>query len=106
MGFMDYVKNAAASFVAPAKKTKLNPSKPDAYPTYHEVNQNGEDPILRPKKTGVNLLNPAKDAGKDISKDKYGNYIPTITYPLPPVSFEKKKFSQNRRMRNCKNRYL
>lgn len=103
---MDYLKSAAMSFVAPPKKPKLNPSKPDAYPTYGDLNKDGEDPILRPKKTGVNILNPAKDAQRDITKDKHGHYVSTITYPLPPVSWEKKQFDKNRRMRNGKNKYL
>lgn len=102
----DYLKSAAMNFVAPPKKMKMNPSKPDAYPTYGSLNQDGEDPILRPKKTGVNILNPAKDADRDISKDKHGCYVPTMTYPLPPVSWEKKQYAKNRRSRNSKNQYL
>lgn len=103
---MDYLKTAAMNFIAPPKKQKMNPTKPDTYPTYQNLNQNGEDPLLRPKKTGVSILNPAKDAYKDISKDKHGHYVSTITYPLPPVNWEKKQFEKNRRMRNGKNSYL
>jgi hypothetical protein len=106
MGIMNYMKNAAISFVAPSKKLKMNPSKPDVYPTYHDVNRDGEDPILKPKKPGINLLNPVKDSDKDISHDKHGNYVSTITYPLPPLSWEKKQFDNNRRIRNGKNKYL
>lgn len=106
MSVLNYMKNAAMSFISPPKKPKMNPQKPEPYPTYQNLNQNGEDPLLRPKKTGVNILNPAKDADRDISKDKRGHYVSTITYPLPPVSWEKKKFEQNKRMRNGKNKYL
>jgi len=110
MSFMDHLKNAAMSIVAPPKKQLKNPSNPGypgyGNPTYKDLNQDGPDPILKPKKPGINLLNPAKDAGNDISKNKHGHYVSTVTYPLPPVSWEKKQYEKNRRMRNGKNNYL
>lgn len=106
MGVMDYLKAGAMSFISPPKKPKMNPSmKHIENPTYEDLNRDGEDPILRPKKVG-NILNPAKDAGKDISRDKHGHYITTMTYPLPPIKWEKKQFEKNRRARNSKNNYL
>lgn len=114
MGILDHMKSAAMNFIAPPKKPKMNPTKPDmgyGNPTYQDLNRDGQDPILRPKKIspnvgGVHLFNPAKDSDKDISRDKYGNYIQTMTYPLPPVSKDRKEFANNRRARNSKNNYL
>ena len=103
----DHLKAAAANFVMLAKKMPKNPEKPD-YPEgnpYKDLNRDGQDPILKPKRS-VNLFNPAKDANKDISRNKHGHYVSTITYPLPPLSWEKKQFDKNRRMRNGKNNYL
>jgi len=104
---MDYLKSAAMNFIAPPKKS-LNPNlitNPSNSP-YKDLNRDGQDPILKPKKSGVNFLNPAKDADKDISKDKHGHYVTTMTYPLPPLSWEKRQHDKNRRMRNSNNKYL
>lgn len=60
----------------------------------------------KPKFKEVNLMNPALDTDKDISRDKRGHYVSTITYPLPPVKWEKKQHDQNRRLRNKDNKYL
>jgi len=108
MGILDYMKTAAMNFISPPKKPMKNLEKPD-YPQsnpYKDLNQDGPDPILKPRKSGVNLFNPVKDTKKDISRNKYGHYVSTMTYPLPPVSWEKKQFEKNRRMRNGKNNYL
>jgi hypothetical protein len=98
---MDYMKSAAMSFIAPPKKKPMNVSRPEGYPTYQS-----QEEVLRPRRTSPNLLNPAKDENRDISKDKKGCYVSTMTYPLPPVNWEKKQLEKNRRMRNSKNNYL
>ena len=54
----------------------------------------------------VHFLNPALDEHKDISKNKYGHYVSTLSYPLPPIKWEQKQHANNRRMRNSKNRFL
>ena len=115
MGVMDYMKAAAMNFIAPPKKKQqMNVTKPDmgyGNPTYQDLNKDGQDPMLRPKKIkpnvgGIHLFNPAKDSDRDISRDKHGHYVQTMTYPLPPISKEKKEFMNNRRARNSKNNYL
>lgn len=61
---------------------------------------------MRPNQKEVNLLNPALDEHRDISRNKRGEFVPTMTYPLPPVKWEKKQHELNRRMRNSKNRFF
>lgn len=104
MGVLDYMKNAAMSFMGPGKKRNMNPAKPEAYPTYHDLNKDGEDPVLRPKK--VNISPPQEALGYNYKYNKHGHYVSTLNYPLPPLSWERKQFEKNRRMRNAKNRYL
>ena len=47
---------------------------------------------------------PRKDYNQ--SFDKKGFYVPTATYPLPPLSHDKKMFDRNKRMRNKNNKFL
>jgi hypothetical protein len=47
---------------------------------------------------------PRKDYNQ--SFDKKGYYIPTATYPLPPLSHDKKMFARNKRMRNKNNKFF
>jgi len=47
---------------------------------------------------------PRKDYNQ--SFDKKGFYVPTATYPLPPLSHDKKMFERNKRMRNKNNKFF
>jgi len=109
MGVLDYLKTVAMKLGKPKATKKYG------YETYNSPSMNDEKQINQPinqpnqfnrDKSKINILNPAKDAGRDISRDKTGQYIPTITYPLPPLSWEKKQLEINKRMRNSKNKYL
>jgi hypothetical protein len=42
----------------------------------------------------------------NLSFDKKGKFVPTATYPLPPVSHQQKLLDRNRRMRNKDNKFL
>jgi len=35
-----------------------------------------------------------------------GTYVQTVSYPLPPVAFEKKMFDRNKRIRNRENKFM
>jgi|WetSurMetagenome_2_1015567.scaffolds.fasta_scaffold327735_2 hypothetical protein len=106
MSIYDYLKSAATNFISPPKKPMANPENPGYNnPTYKDLNKDGVDPLLKPKRN-VNLLNPAKDANRDISKDKHGHYVTTMTYPLPPLSWQKQQYDKNRKMRNSGNKFL
>jgi len=48
--------------------------------------------------------NPRKDYNQ--SFDKKGLYVPTATYPLPPVSWDKKMFKRNQKLRNKNNKFF
>jgi len=41
----------------------------------------------------------------NLSYNKKGHYVPTATYPLPPVKHEQKLLERNRRMRNKDNKF-
>jgi len=42
----------------------------------------------------------------NVSYDTKGKFVPTATYPLPPVSHQQKLLDRNRRMRNKNNKFL
>jgi len=47
---------------------------------------------------------PRKDYNQ--SFDKKGRYIPTATYPLPPISHDKKMFARNKQINNKDNKFF
>ena len=55
----------------------------------------------------MNKLKPFsfKEPRKDYNQsfDKKGRYVPTATYPLPPVSHDKKMFEMNKKINNKDN---
>lgn len=86
--------------VSPYQRSLMNPtmrSQPQLL--------NDEAPKPQGQKE-VHFLNPALDEHRDITRDKHGKYVQTLSYPLPPVKWEGKQHDQNRRMRNSKNRFL
>jgi hypothetical protein len=87
------LKKGAKKVFLPAKKTPNYSIEP--------MDRDGNDvpDMLEPKKKGL-LETP-------ISKtDKKGYYVSTINYPLPPLSWEDKKFKENKKKRNGENKYL
>lgn len=42
----------------------------------------------------------------NVSYDNKGKYVPTATYPLPPVGHEKRMLDRNKRMRNSENKFF
>jgi hypothetical protein len=107
MSWKDKLKKGANMFLFTGDKPKTVMSKLSAYPTPQDLNENQIPDMLEQQKPEPR--NKFLDAikAKEIPKtDKYGCYVSTITYPLPPVSWEKKQFDLNRRRRNGKNKYL
>jgi hypothetical protein len=47
-----------------------------------------------------------KNRDYNVSFDTKGKFVPTATYPLPPVSHQQKLLDRNRRMRNKDNKFL
>lgn len=117
MGALDYLKSAASNFLSPGKKKSINVNEnmnPNANLNPNpNINQNpiggdqtfGTPKISQPKQFKP-IINPHKDDVHGIGKDKYGHYVPTLTYPLPPLKWEKKQFELNRRRRNSRNDYI
>ena len=63
------------------------------------------DGIPRPDKLKpFSFKKPRKDYNQ--SFDKKGRYVPTATYPLPPISHEKKMLAMNKRLRNKDNKFF
>ena len=58
----------------------------------------------------MNKLKPFsfKEPRKDYNQsfDKKGRYVPTATYPLPPVSHDKKMFAMNKKINNKDNKFF
>lgn len=90
---------------------------------YQDEDENGIDDRFEPKqfKPGQDIsgikkhANPKthkpfsfKDKNKDynVSYNDKGYFVPTATYPLPPVSHQQKLLDRNRRMRNKDNKFL
>jgi len=107
MAIMDNIKAAAANIFMPASPKRKNPAKPD--PVYGDLNRDGIDTPLEPKrKVDTNIIKqPTSRYGPvEPPRDRHGHYVQTMSYPLPPVGWEKKQFAKNRRLRNSKNNYL
>jgi hypothetical protein len=47
---------------------------------------------------------PRRDYNK--SFDNKGRYVPTATYPLPPLSHDKKMFAMNKKINNKDNKFF
>ena len=97
-----------------------NNSLKDDY--YQDEDENGIDDRFEPQsKVGQDIsgikkhpnpkeFTPFSFKGKyknyNVSYDRKGYYVPTATYPLPPVSHQQKLLDRNRRMRNKDNKFL
>jgi hypothetical protein len=57
-----------------------------------------------PKLQPFSFKKPRKDYNQ--SFDKKGRYVPTATYPLPPISHDKKMFERNRQINNKDNKFF
>jgi len=77
---------------------------PNRNPYPVDENSNGVADMLEnqrpPQKRSMFKPSPIK------RYDKKGQYISTLTYPLPPIKWEKKQFIQNKKVRNKDNQYL
>lgn len=89
---------------------------------YQDEDNNGIDDRLEPDyRPGQNITGIKKNPnpkeykpfsfkGKfknyNVSYNAKGEYVPTATYPLPPVSHQQKLMDRNRRMRNKDNKFL
>lgn len=104
MGFMDSVKKGAKMFMFSGKPKSVN-SKLSVYPSAQDLNENKIPDMLEQRPSPLRQPKPQPQL-KDISRNKHGHYVSTITYPLPPVSWEKKEFDKNKKMRNGGNKYL
>ena len=107
MSWKDKLKKGAKMFLFPSDKPKTVISKLSVYPSAQDLNKNQVPDMLEPHEPEPRnkFLDAVKEA-KSPRADKYGCYVPTLNYPLPPTSWEKKQFDLNRRKRNRKNRYL
>jgi hypothetical protein len=47
-----------------------------------------------------------KNKDYNVSFNDKGHFVPTATYPLPPVSHQQKLLDRNRRLRNKENKFL
>jgi hypothetical protein len=75
----------------------------DALETKHRKDYgDGKKPLA--KLSPFSFKKPRKDY--NMSFDKKGRYVPTATYPLPPVSHDKKMFAMNRRINNKDNKFF
>lgn len=59
----------------------------------------------RPKLNPFTFKNPTKDYNQSFDH-RTGRYVPTATYPLPPLSYEKKMLDRNKKMRNKQNKFF
>lgn len=59
----------------------------------------------RPKLNPFTFKNPTKDYNQSFDH-KTGRYVVTATYPLPPLSYDKKMLERNRKMRNKNNKFF
>lgn len=75
----------------------------DALETKHRKDYgDGKKPLG--KLNPFSFKKPRKDYNQ--SFDKKGRYVPTATYPLPPVSHDKKMFAMNRKINNKDNKFF
>ena len=90
---------------------------------YQDDDDNGIDDRFEPRKvnagqniTGIQKhpnpkeFNPFSFKGKfknyNVSYDRRGRYVPTATYPLPPLNHQQKLIDRNRRMNNKDNKFV
>ena len=90
-----------AKIMAPKRKTK---SPGAIYP--RDENENQVADMLEQKSPKENKFLEAVKEHETPKKDKFDCYVSTLSYPLPPVSWEKKQFKLNKKKRNARNRYL
>lgn len=58
----------------------------------------------RPRLKPFSFKNPTKDYNQ--SFDRKGKYLVTATYPLPPLSHQKKMLERNKKLRNKDNKFF
>jgi hypothetical protein len=75
----------------------------DALETKHHKNPNDGDKKLG-KLNPFSFKKPRKDYNQ--SFDHKGRYVSTVTYPLPPLSYEKKMFERNKKINNKHNKFF
>ena len=80
-----------------------NNGVPDILETKHKKNYGDGNKQLG-KLQPFSFKKPRKDYNQ--SFDKKGRYVPTATYPLPPISHDKKMFERNRRINNKDNKFF
>ena len=102
MTWFDKVKNGARMILSPAKPKRVS-SQLSVYPSAKDLNEN-QIPDMLEQKRNVDSKTFVKQ-GDDIRFDKRGHYVSTMTYPLPPVSWEKKQYDVNKKRRNGRNSY-
>ena len=90
---------------------------------YQDEDHDGIDDRFEPKKkhgpkdiSGVSHNSNPKDfkpfsfkqklKNYNLSYDKKGKYVPTATYPLPPIRHEKILLDRNKKMRNKDNKFF
>jgi len=108
MTFLDKIKRGAKMFMFAPQKPKTIISQTSIYPKPKDLNENQIADMLEQKQQSQ-FQSKSQFQGqpiKDINRDKNGCYVSTITYPLPPLSWEQKQFDRNRRIRDGKNKYL
>jgi len=103
MTWFDKVKKGAKMILTPAKpKTAI--SKLSVYPSAKDLNEN-QIPDMLEQRRAVDSKTFVKPES-DIRYDKKGHYVSTMSYPLPPLSWEKKQFNINKKKRNGSNNYI
>jgi hypothetical protein len=76
---------------------------PDMLETKHRKNY-GDGNKQLDKLSPFSFKSPRKDYNQ--SFDKKGRYVPTATYPLPPISHDKKMFARNKKINNKDNKFF
>lgn len=64
----------------------------------------GDGMLRQDKLKPFSFKQPRKDYNQ--SFDKKGRYVITATYPLPPLSHEKKMIERNRKLNNKDNKFI
>jgi len=75
----------------------------DALETKHHKSF-GDEILRQDKLKPFSFKKPRKDYNQ--SFDKKGRYVATATYPLPPVSHDKKMFEMNKKINNKDNKFF
>ena len=89
------------NYVVPVDEDENN--VPDMLETKHKK-EYGDGGKELGKLNPFTFKQPRKDYNQ--SFDKKGRYIPTATYPLPPISHDKKMFAMNRKINNKDNKFF